>query len=566
MSTLNLSYPSILTCFGRHHVNSETESRAMLAWFLENYYRLDESDIYDCVCDGHNDKGIDGIYANQQARQIDIFQTTVFKTEGKTQGDAKLKQLSGTLAQLSTKAGAEKVLAVANPELRAIAERVNLLKCIEDNYTVRGIFITNAKADSSATTFISTQTNIVLYDRAKLMGEFVTIDKTDPISSEKSFDVGDVPTLAFPIGQKLKMVVAPVSASELVSMEGISNGDLFAWNVRQFLGRSTAVNRSVSESITTASEHKYFPAFHNGITILCKTLKNTEKKITISGYAVVNGCQSLTSLYENRNSITNDLKILTKFIEVEPDSQLALKITDHTNNQNGTKARDLKSNDPIHGRLQTEIHRLYPEFRYRIKRGEHPEWPKQSVIENELLARILLAFDLNKPEAWSQNYKLFDDLHGEIFARPEVNAHRAIFVYDSYRVVMEKLGKMDDQLFATYVLTRWLVLYLVREALLTDPEGKKLVADPSKFFSEKEGRKRVTNCLGAVALTIIRILNREVKRLKEESEYFDHKKELKSREFVKKLSANIISRYEIVLDSEETESFGARWKKSKPTR
>jgi hypothetical protein len=201
MAALQLSYPALLTCFGRHNVNSGTESRAMLAWFLENYYRLEESDIYDSVCDGHNDKGIDGIYVNEQTREIDVFQTTVSKTDTKTQGNAKLKQLAGTVSQLATVEGAEKILAVANPELRAIAERVNLLNCIKDGYAVRGVFVTNANADSSATTFLSTQSNLVLYDRAKLTKEFVSIDKTDPIASEKSFDVGDVPTLPLPIGQ-----------------------------------------------------------------------------------------------------------------------------------------------------------------------------------------------------------------------------------------------------------------------------------------------------------------------------------------------------------------------------
>lgn len=545
-------------------MKSGTESRAMLAWFLENYYRLEESDIYDSVCDGHNDKGIDGIYVNEQTREIDVFQTTVSKTDTKTQGDAKLKQLAGTLSQLATVEGAEKILAVANPELRAIAERVNLLNCIKDGYAVRGVFVTNANADSSATTFLSTQSDLVLYDRAKLTREFVSIDKTDPIASEKSFDVGDVPTLPLPIGQNLQMVLAPISAGELVTMDGISNGDLFAWNVRQFLGRSTAVNKSLADSITTAAEHKLFPAFHNGITVLCKTLKNTDKKITISGYAVVNGCQSLTTLHENRNSITNDLKILTKFIQVEPDSALATKITDHTNNQNGTKARDLKSNDPIHGRLQTEIHTKYPTIRYRIKRGERPDWNKDEVLENEMLARILLAFDLKKPEAWSQNYKLFDDLHGEIFARPGVNADRAVFAYDAFKTVLEKLDLMEDQLFATYTLTRWLVLYLTREALMTDDTGRQLHANPSTFFSEPNGRERVRKCVASVIQKIVRLLNGEVKRLQgNPEEFFDHKKELKSREFVQALAAKLIPHYQAILDTLPDESFGKLWEASK---
>jgi hypothetical protein len=112
--------------------------------------------------------------------------------------------------------------------------------------------------------------------------EFVTIDKTDPISAKITFDISNVPSLPFSMGN-LDMVIAPISANELVAMDGIANGDLFAWNVRQWLGRNTNVNKSVAESIRKDEEHRYFPAFHNGVTILCRNLKHTKHNIEISG-------------------------------------------------------------------------------------------------------------------------------------------------------------------------------------------------------------------------------------------------------------------------------------------
>ena len=128
------------------------------------------------------------------------------------------------------------------------------------------------------------------------------------------------------------MVIAPISAQELVKIEGIENGELFAWNVRQWLGRRTGVNKDIEKSIKDKAEHMYFPAFHNGLTVLCEQLDVDGSRLKIAGYAVVNGCQSLTGFYENRNHLTNELRILTKFIEIRPNSDLALKITDHTNN------------------------------------------------------------------------------------------------------------------------------------------------------------------------------------------------------------------------------------------
>lgn len=556
---IDLSYSALVSRFGKHQVKTGTESRAFLAWFLENYYRFEGEEIYDTVCDGHNDKGIDGLHVNEALRQIDIFQVKLAQS-GKTQGDSKIKNFTGTIAQLNTSQNAETILASANPELKAIAQRVHLTERLEAGYDLRGIFVTNADADPSATTYLKTQPKIILYDGVKLRNDFITVDKTEPIAEEVSFDVAGFPVLPLSIGTNLRMIIAPIAAQELVGMKGISNGELFVWNVRQWLGKGTTVNKSVAQSIQDKSEHKFFPAFHNGVTVLCKKLTDTKDAIRISGYAVVNGCQSITSLYENRSSITPDLRLLTKFVEVEPDSDLAIKITDHTNNQNGTKARDLQSNSRVQTMLQTEIHTKYPEVHYRIKRGEHPEWEKDSVLENELLGRILLAFDLTKPEAWSQNYKLFDELHSEIFARKEVNADRAIFLYDAYSVVAEKLDLFDDKLFAQYTLTRWLLLYLLREALLTDELGKKLFADPSAFLVAPNGRTKLRECVGHVTQALVRLLNGIINRkTSSDAPYFDYKKELKNKEFVFSTKSQIIPNYQIVLDSRHTESFSDKW-------
>lgn len=540
-----------------------TETRAFLAWFLENYYRLDDVEVHDSLCDGIGDKGIDGIYVSDQLRQIDLFQSTIVKPGDKTIGDKKLKQFAGAITQFSSVPNAEAVLASANPELVKVVARTDMLKCIKDGYAVRGIFVTNAPADSSAITFLKTQPHIALYDGQRLKDEFVTISKTDPIAAAISFDITAVPSLEYSIGPTLKMVITPVSATELLKMEGISNGDLFAWNVRQFLGKNTAVNKSVAESIRTPSEHKFFPAFHNGVTILCKSLKSSKDEIEIAGYAVVNGCQSITNLYENRDKITSDLRILTKFVEIEADTELARKITDHTNNQNGTKDRDLQSNNPVHTRLQTEIHRLYPKFRYRIKRGEHPEWEKdpaiETVVENELLARVILAFDLDKPEAWSQNYKLFGELHAEIFARPEMNAHRAVFLQDAYEATMEKLSLIEDEFYGDYVLTRWLLLYLVREALITDQLGKALFANPGEFLSKSNGREQVKLCIRHIAQNVARLLSGHAKRRYAKAGT-DHKKDLKNKEHVANVRAEIIPQYQIICDNGYTETFETKWK------
>ena len=353
MPKLQLKYPAIKQLFGAQAVNQRTESRQFLAWFLENYYRLEETEIEDCICDGTDDKGIDGIYVSEQLAQIDVFQSRLKANPKKTLGDAELKEFYGSLSQFETE---DSILALqastGNRELAALLKDNAIAKKVGvEKYKVSGIFLSNAKRDSNAIQFLKSTPSISLFDEHALDKAYVAIDKTEPISTSITFDVRGVPHMDYSFKSAgLKMAIVPVLASELVNMDGIASSELFAWNVRQWLGKKTKVNRDIEQSIQNPQEHEYFPAFHNGLTVLCKSLKRTDLKLSISGYAVVNGCQSLTSLYENRKAITDELRILTKFIQVSPETPLARKITDHTNNQNGTTYRDLQSNSALQTR------------------------------------------------------------------------------------------------------------------------------------------------------------------------------------------------------------------------
>jgi hypothetical protein len=304
------------------------------------------------------------------------------------------------------------------------------------------VYLTNRTKGDEAEDYLKHNPNIKVWDAAELEANYVPLNKPAPIAKSISFDISSVPSMVYPIASDLEMVIAPLLASELIEMAGIVSGELFAPNVRYWLGKNTGVNKGIEKTIMKSNEHKYFPAFHNGLIILCGNLKVTKQKITISNYAVVNGCQSLKGLYDSANHLTDDLRILTKFIKVSPDSDLAKKITYRTNNQNGIKARDLQSNSNIQNRLQSEIRDTYKnEFFYRISRGERPDIDQSKVIENTLAGQLLLAFDLRHPETTHLvDGKIFDDLHKDIFGRPEVNADRIIAIYDLDRAAVEHLG------------------------------------------------------------------------------------------------------------------------------
>jgi len=566
-ATLRLKYPAVKALLTAHAMKQRTESRQFLAWFLENYYRLEETELSDCICDGQDDKGIDAIYVNEQLQQIDIFQSRLMTKRAEI-GDTELREFYGALSQMRKSDSVGNVGgSTKNKELASLIRDKQIAKKVADGYKIQGVFLTNAKRNNDAVHYLKNVSDLLLYDAPELEAAYVAIDKTDPISTPISFDVSKVPHIEYQISNDVNMVIAPLAAIDLVKMDGIANGELFAWNVRQWLGKKTKVNRDIETSIKLKAEHRYFPAFHNGLTVLCKNLKLHNGSVTISGYAVVNGCQSLTGLYENKNDLTPQLRILTKFVEIAPESVLARKITDHTNNQNGTTYRDLQSNNLLQTRLQSEVHSRYNGlFYYRIKRGEHPEWTPEKVIENELAARILLAYDVKEPWSCHQTYRLFDDLHARIFGRPEVNGDRIVAIYTMYEAAREKLGLMQNDLFAHYGLTKFLLLYLIREALETDEVGTELTINPSKFLSETRGLWRSQYAIGKLAQTLVRLLDAEINRRNTPENPFDFKRELKSLTAVRDIRSTVISQYQIAIDSGLAPRFEDLWKQSATAR
>jgi len=359
-----------------------------------------------------------------------------------------------------------------------------------------------------------------------------------------------------------RVVIAPLDAEELIQLDGIASGSLFAWNVRQSLGK-TKVNKAIGSSIQDSDEHKNFLLFHNGLTILCESITLREDDITIAGYTVVNGCQSLTSLYEHRDHLSGELKLLSRLIELDPDSPLAIKITHNTNNQNPISARDLQSNSILQRRLQKEFETSYPgEFFYRIKRGETTNVP--NVVDNQEAARILLAFDKEQPWACHQTYKLFDELYTDIFARPEVTADRIVALWSVYDAVEAKISELNNELMSGYTLTKFFMLFLLRQALQHDELGQEFVREPGLFLGEPDGYERIQKVAERILSDLIIDLNAEMEKREGEGDPIDYKRELKSPNPVRTIVRNVISPYQMAVSRGRATSFADEWKSSAP--
>ncbi len=514
-------------------------SGRFLRWFLEHIFRLDPLEADDAAVDAKHDKGIDAIYVDEVAETVFVVQAKTATKEKATLGDVDLKSFVGTLVQFEDEKKIQQLAAeTKNDRLRQALNRNSVHDKVKAGYDVVGVFITNVPANKDAVDYLKKCPDIDLYDADRIAEAYVDLEVDGGVSEEFFFDISDTDVIRYDAGgAAARIFLAP--ALNLLKMSGIPDGRLFEQNVRLSLG-NTKVNRSLRDSIKKKVEHKNFPLYHNGINVLCEEIKQEgDGKIVIRNYVVVNGAQSLTSLMSEKSRISDDLKILVKLIEVKGDIALSQTITRNSNNQNAIKARDLKSNHNIQQRLKIEVDKAsHGTCAYEIKQGENNKGKK--VISNESAGLIILAMDLEQPWSCHQKYKVMDDLHADIFGRPNVTGGRVLALWESFAALEPALGQLSNKAFGYYTLTRYFLAYAVTTIMRDDVYGSRVLENLDQVV--KTGNlQRFAEAFAGLALSAATDLNAEVPN--DDDEHFDYKNELKSAKWCKATAAKLLAQY-----------------------
>jgi hypothetical protein len=158
-------------------------------------------------------------------------------------------------------------------------------------------------------------------------------------------------------------------------------------------------------------------------------------------------------------------------------------------------------------RLQSEFEQLSSEgYSFDVKRGEEGGG---DAISNEYAGKLLLAFDLDEPWSCHQTYKVFDEKYAEIFARPEVTAHRIIFLAKTMGLVERHVTEIKNASLGHYGLTKYTVLATIKKLLNSDALGKRLCKSPVLAFKEKR-MECILKLIDDLLTSIVIDLNHEV--------------------------------------------------------
>lgn len=226
---------------------------------------------------------------------------------------------------------------------------------------------------------------------------------------------------------------------------------LFDLNVRAELKNSN-INKDIISSLTHDKTMKNFYHLNNGILIFCDLFKkiDTSKYVTLKNFQVINGCQTVLSIYRACNEISNDMEKIRNFdknclvqvkviVKNKNTQSLIDKIIISTNNQNPMSKRNLKSNTPEQKKIKSLFDSMTNKWFYQRKDGEFDSYRKLPIvgnfkfrisdytkdstyryIDNNELAKAWISFiGFSNKAIMNSDYFKKDDLYSDIFnARP----------------------------------------------------------------------------------------------------------------------------------------------------
>jgi hypothetical protein len=525
-----------------------TKSVALLLWFLETVYRLDQVEAEDAVCDRPGDGGFDAIAVNDVRQEIVVFQSKRREKLPATLGDTDLKEFVGSLAQLSSRASVDHLLAVTkNADLQQLLVELKIGEKVEAGFTTRPIFLTNVTANHDAANYLQQARaaghEIDLWDLDRLLPVLEQLKRDWFVPDEVRLTI-DPQRLFYVGGSKREpnLLYVAVRARQLVHLPGIDDSRVFAQNVRLGLG-GTRVNDDILESVSNKAEHGEFLTFHNGLTIVAKQIFVIGKSLRLREFSVCNGCQSLLTFYANRTVLTDQLEVLVRVVRVGDDRRLPELIAYRTNNQNPISLRDLASNDTTQVRLKAAFDSLFsPLASYSIKRGEPTS---AGALPNELAGRLLLALYVKEPWAAHQKYRIFGNLETRIFDYHIGPAHIR-FAQLLYDQIPSRLEALENKRLARYGLTSFLGLYLVGELIAASIDGRELLANPLPYLSTgKAGNPLETRVL-AQSAPLIDWMTTELNYFFKANgaESYDYKREFKSPKAVAAIRDELLKAFE----------------------
>ena len=424
--------------------NYPNDGQRFVAWYLRNIHNLDTFEAKACITDGAGDKQIDAVYIDDQSSTIYIIQGKFYK--GDTVDAEPLREVTSSWIQIKNLA---KLQEAANEKLQAKISEI--ATALEEDYEVCFELITTSELTESAKSDLtafqaelaesdSLSANLVLVDNETLQARYDdALNRNRPyINYEFSIEEGKY--MEMQIGAT-RAVIAAIPLKECIKIPGIKDGTLFRKNVRQSLGAGNKVNKGIARTLRNNPEEFFF--LHNGITAICSSIKIADGTMSVKELNVVNGCQSLSTIFNCSESVRNvsDAYIMFRFYEIS-NAERADEISTCTNSQSAVKARDLRSNDKYVLTMKKAYEQHFTDGYFITKRGENADPVKYNtahIVDLTSLGKQLIAWHSQRPTIFYSESKIFDKYFEQLFHR-DYSPEKIQALSDLYKEVYKNWG------------------------------------------------------------------------------------------------------------------------------
>ena len=388
-----------------------SRSRAFAAWFGINFFHLDEDEALEAAAaDGGNDQGIDIAFVDPNAEEIVVIQAHCPERIDKKTPKAKWDAVTSSVPFIRDPA---RLVAAGRPDL---AESLIAMRADHPDYPVTAGLISlglgsqeiansveaheSAKSDDLGYFYIG-QEDIISRWHALLTSE-------RGIAEDKlHFDGGYVEAS----GDYGRAWIGSVSAKELQRLHKAHSDELFAGNIRLFLGtRKGGINEQI---IKTAKESPgTFWALNNGVTIVADTAEPKETSsgsyyLKLNRFSIVNGCQTTSSLVQAKAS--ERAKVLVRVIAAK--ASIRTDIVRYNNSQNAVKIWSVRSADEIQQTLRADFKTVGIDYAPKLEGSRRKK--DKDIIELDKVSQYLASSTTefliqaiaNKSELFDQPYQ-----------------------------------------------------------------------------------------------------------------------------------------------------------------
>lgn len=403
-------------------------------WVLDKIFQVDEELIEEKILDYH-DMGIDCYEFNEDSKDLFLIQNKYYDDNTMlitdyVENDFLLRGIN------ALKNGTYK----RNAELQSIYNKyknnsdftVNMQLYVTNNSVSDVVY--NAVSKFNNANHGSCKAEIINLSQLeeKYYGEieYVKKDLTVELDSINNGTILNVNTKPYGIEALLdaKYVFTPVTTLYRIYRTSLEkNYPLFDKNIREYLGNK-GVNKNIYKTLLDTEDRKNFFYYNNGITLICegmgkinscRGLNNNCVSFSIKNPQIVNGCQTVSTIYEVLKDIDptelekeyKDCYVMTKVLEIDPsDSSKELlykNIVKYNNSQNAIDEKTFVANADIFIRLQVEFEKKG--FLLLIKQSDENKFITKYKTPTKLLDKnidLLNKYDINVSKTKDLTIKL----------------------------------------------------------------------------------------------------------------------------------------------------------------